>query len=278
MFPGIYEFRWEAGHILFLCAFYSVITLLVLTLALALRRAVEDLREERAGGILWNEDFRDLSPAARVCRHTLTGELRGRICPNGFDCRHCSTHEKLLARWLPTAPEPPVSDECAGGFRVFAGRLYHRGHTWVRPEPDGTVSVGLDDLAERLLEGSASAVLPKLGTRLQAHGIGWRMRTASAEFRVLCPIEGVVVDRGGPERGWYLRLRPENENPDDRHLLRGAEVGPWLQHELKRLRNSLANTGVGESLLNGGPPAANLSAEIPKADRDRVIGEAFLDP
>ena len=116
------------------------------------------------------------------------------------------------------------------------------------------------------------------GTRLQAQGIAWRMRTASAEFRVLCPIEGVVVDRGGPERGWYLRIRPANGMLDDRHLLRGAEVRPWLQHELRRLHNALSSSGIGTSLSNGGPPAETLWADIPQAERDRVIGEAFLDP
>ena len=40
MLPGIYEFDWDAGHIIFLGAFYSVLTIVLVTLTIASLRAI----------------------------------------------------------------------------------------------------------------------------------------------------------------------------------------------------------------------------------------------
>ena len=83
--------------------------------------------------------------ADRACRHVLTGEFKSRECPHAFDCRECETHAKLIAdiRRRSRRPEPTAE---IFGMSFPLDRLYHRGHTWARPEADGTVTVGLDDL------------------------------------------------------------------------------------------------------------------------------------
>jgi len=277
--PGVYEFRWEAGHVIFLGVFYAVIIALLWTLAVAVRRSLEDLRREKIEAIRWREDFESLPAESRVCRHCFTGELRARICPNGFDCRTCSTHNALLARRPPFSPSPLTAEEdSVHEFRIAPDCLYHRGHAWVHPEQDGTVTIGLDDLAERLVGGPDSITLPATGARLEANGAGWRMRKGGARVRVLCPLDGVVVERGGPSAGWYLRLRPRDGAPDMGHLLRGAEVRPWLAHELERLRSVLSSGSIGASMRNGGAPVRDLCADVPEQARDGVLREAFLDP
>src|SRR6516225_7425562 len=78
----------------------------------------------------------DLPAADRACRHVLTGEFKCRECPNAFDCRQCETHARLIAQHSPRLAE---EDEVFG-MRFPADRFYHRGHTWARPESDGTVT------------------------------------------------------------------------------------------------------------------------------------------
>lgn len=278
MFPGIYEFRWETGHLLFLGVFYAVVLLLLCTLTVAVWRSFRDLREGRTERIRWEEDFHNLPASSRVCRHRLTGEIGDRTCPHGFDCRKCSTHKALLSR--PHSPLPVLDrpdDEEGFGFRMPTDRFYHRGHTWVRPEEDGTVTIGLDDLARRLVGKPDSVTLPEAGAHLVTNGAAWQMRKGDVDIRVLCPLDGTLVGRGGPALGWYLRLRPDGKVLDDTHLLRGGEIRSWLLHELDRLRRSLSNGAIGVSLSDGGLPIEDLSAEIPEQDRDVVLGEIFLD-
>jgi len=47
MLPGIYEFTWDAGHIIFLGAFYTVLTIVFATLIIGTTRAIRAMRAER---------------------------------------------------------------------------------------------------------------------------------------------------------------------------------------------------------------------------------------
>jgi hypothetical protein len=281
MFPWIYEFRWEVIHLAFLGAFFGVILLLALFVGIAVRRALLDLRRGQADALRWSEDFHDLAAAARTCRHTLSGEIKDRLCDKGFDCRTCAQHAELVRRHgEPAFPDGGASGDGPSryGIDLPLDRLYHRGHTWVRPNEDGTVTIGLDDLAARLIGPGGEVRLPPIGTRIAANGTAWRVRLDDAELRVLAPVDGIVVETGGAERGWYLRLRPAGKSVDTRHLLRGAEVPAWMLKELERLQQVLGNGRSKPALANGGEPAPELWKAVPAPRRDAVLGDFFLDP
>jgi glycine cleavage system H lipoate-binding protein len=66
-------------------------------------------------------------------------------------------------------------------------RVYHRGHIWVYHGPDGTVTVGLDDLGSRLLGEPDRVDLPQPGDRVSANGTAWHAGKRNADVRVLSP-------------------------------------------------------------------------------------------
>jgi glycine cleavage system H protein len=277
MFPWNYGFHFGAASYIFLGAFYSVLAVVSGTVARALWRARRDLSKDKAEGIRWHSDFHDLSAADRTCRHVLTGEFQSRECPHAFDCRECATHAKWICR------RPPA--ECAGegedmfGMSFPLDRMYHRGHTWARPEGDGTVTVGLDDLGCRLLGTPDAVDLPASGARVQVNGTAFRVHKREADVRVLSPVEGEVVETGGADRGFFLRVKPADGAVDLRHLLRGAEVKPWVMRELERLQLALTMEGASTpSLADGGVPVGDIAAAYPHSDWDVVCGEMFLEP
>ena len=276
MFPWNYGFVWNAGHVIFLGAFYAVLLTVLATVANALRRSKRDLRGQTADAIRWHSDFEELLSRDRVCRHVLSGELRQRECPNAFDCRHCATHGKLIGK--PAVSLPAGAEEICG-MQFPLDRFYHRGHTWARPEPDGTMTVGLDELGKRLL-GSPDAVdLPAPGTRVLANGTAFRVKRRNADVRVLSPVDGEVLAVGDTKAGWYLKLRPDAAGePAFRHLLRGKEVAPWIMREMERLQLSLAAEGASATLADGGVPVADFAASCPDIDWSAVCGEMFLEP
>src|SRR5512138_142319 len=53
----------------------------------------------------------------------------------------------------------------AGWFHVPPGVHLHPGHTWARIEKDGTVTVGIDDFAHKLV-GPAAVELPTVGAHV----------------------------------------------------------------------------------------------------------------
>jgi hypothetical protein len=276
MFPWNYGFHWSITSYIFLGAFYSVLVVVTTTVANALLRSRRALRTEQIETIRWNSDFHDLPARDRVCRHVLTGELASRECPHAFDCRQCLTHPKLLASH--PLVDPDEAEKEMFGMSFPLDRFYHRGHTWARPESDGTVTVGLDELGRRLLGTPDRIELPQPGATLHVSGTAFRARKRNADVRVLSPVDGEVVATGGAGVGWYLKVKPAAGVIDLRHLLRGAEIKPWLMRELERLQLTLSMESAAPTLADGGVPVADIAASYPQADWDAVCGEMFLEP
>jgi glycine cleavage system H lipoate-binding protein len=274
MFPWNYGFHWAPGTIIFMGAFYTVLVVVATTVLSAALRSRRALRANRHEEIRWHSDFHDLPPCDRACRHVLTGDLRSRECPNAFDCRKCETHGKLIEKH--PAIQPAESEEEIFGMAFPLDRFYHRGHTWTRVEPDGTFTVGLDELGKRLLGVPDSVELPQPGEQVRANGTAFRVRKRGADVRVLSPVDGEVVETGGPKQSWYLRIRPESLNLT--HLLRGSEIKPWLLREMERLQLALSAEGAAPTLADGGVPVEDIGAGYPNTDWDAVCGEMFLEP
>jgi hypothetical protein len=254
------------AHFIFMGAFYSVLTVVAMTLLFALWRSHRGLRQVEE--IRWHSDFHDLPSSDRVCRHVLTGEFRKRECPNAFDCRLCKTHAAMPKPRLPLERNEEVY-----GMAFPLDRFYHRGHTWARLDPDGAITVGLDELGKRLIGTPDAVDLPAPGVRIHANGTAFRVKKRDADVRVLSPVDGAVIETGGADRGWYLRVRPDSL--DLTHLLRGSEVKPWVMREMERLQLALSAEGS-PTLADGGVPVDDIAASYPETDWDAVCGEMFL--
>jgi glycine cleavage system H protein len=270
MFPGVDGFHWSAGHIAFIALFLAVALTIGATVATAVLRSVRDFRARRTGSICWKIEFEELPGAERRCRHEVAGRVKDRICQNAFDCGNCRDFARL-------AELPAHAVQVPLGLSLPQDRLYHRGHTWVRNEEDGTVTVGLDDLAQRMIGEPESVELPAPGAEIERDGPAWQLRKRGRLIRVRAPIAGTVVDRGGPQNEWSLKLRPR-DSTDIRHLLRGVEVSAWMSRELERLQLELSQPGTAPALADGGVLVRGLMDAVPDADWDTVLAATFLEP
>src|ERR1035437_7270414 len=188
MLPWNYGFEWNTGHIIFLGAFYTVLVVVATTVAWAALRSRRALLETTVEEIGWQSGFHDLPASDRLCRHVLTGELASRECPHAFDCRECETHARLIQR-RPVA-DADEREEDIFGMAFPLDRFYQRGHTWAHMEPDGTVTVGLDEIGRHLLGVPDQMVLPQPGTKVHVNGTAFRARKRNADVRVLSPADG----------------------------------------------------------------------------------------
>jgi hypothetical protein len=155
-------------------------------------------------------------------------------------------------------------------------RMYHRGHTWVRRERNGTVTIGLDDFGRRLFGKPDSVELPRKGQRIRLNGAAWRIRKGNLDQPVLSPLNGIVLETGGPDSEWYLKVRPAH--PDLRHLLEGSEVQFWVAGEMERLQGALSAAGTAPNMVNGPTDVAAIAAACPTACWEAVCGTMFLRP
>lgn len=274
MFPGVSGFEWDAGHVIFLGAFFSIALLITSTIVYATLRSVRDQVPQREEAIRWHSDFKELAPADRRCRHELTGQVRGRQCPNDLDCRVCLDHPRFVKlHGGPMAEVETHSVVC--GLPLPHDRAYHRGHTWAKLNDDGTYTVGLDELGSRLIGEPEVMELPAIGSPVFVNGTAWLIKANGDTFRVLSPVEGEVVATSPGEQGWFLKVRvPKTFRPD--HLLRGTEAAAWMNKELERLQLAMG-MGSAPALADGGTLVRDLVGEYPQFDWPGVRARMFLN-
>ncbi len=261
----------STGELVFLGVFYSVLLVVATTVTMSFIRAWLRRRTANVDKLRWQEEFHDLPASERHCRHEFTGEFRERVCDQSFDCRECKTHGKLVASGACSKAEC----EEQYGLSIPSDRLYHRGHTWVRPEGEGVYAIGLDDLGSRIIGRADSVVLPEAGALLTANGPAWWAQRSGIDVRVLAPIDGIVTAHGAPSDDWVLKV--QNSNADLRHLLDAREAGAWLLREMERLQFAMAEEGTAPALADGGVPCEDLPKANPDANWPAVWGRMFLE-
>jgi glycine cleavage system H lipoate-binding protein len=279
MFPWNYGFVLDRGHIIFLGLFYLVVLTVLSTLATALWRTWRAYKDKRAAAIVWHENFADLPRSERACRHAITGELPGRVCERGFNCSDCETHCLLIAQLASHGAAPGLMKDVVDdslGVPIPLDRYYHRGHTWLKPEPDGTYTMGLDELARRVAANPESITLPPAGTQLSAQGTAWTMDVHGAKVRVMAPIDGKVVASENGENGWFLRIKPA-ENASFANLGRGLGVVRWMTREMERVQLMVSESAAIPALADGGVPVDDFAKACPQADWRSITSALLLE-
>jgi len=164
------------------------------------------------------------------------------------------------------------------------GLYYAPGHTWVLPR-GRTLTVGLDDLAQRLLPGLARIRLPEPGTIVRRGEPVTTVRADGQETWIPSPVSGTVtavnaavgrdpslVHRDPYVRGWLFQVAPA----DDAHekLPREEPARRWFASETVRLQRMLEHE-LGYAAADGGElilPAHELVG----SGRWRQVADAFL--
>lgn len=104
---------------------------------------------------------------------------------------------------------------------VPSDRQYTKTHEWLKPESDGSVSVGISDYAQGSLGDITYVQLPKVGAVLQAGEAFGVLESVKAASDLYVPVAGTVlavnqalesepelVNRSPYEEGWMIRLQP----------------------------------------------------------------------
>ena len=255
-----------------------MLAVIAASIALSLFRAARDFRARRAEAICWQATFPDLPARERVCRHEFTGEfpaphLRPRLrLPRMPDAR------RARRRGIPAAAATEATD-------VSRPRLPRSTASIIAATPGpipsrtATSPWGWTRSGARLVADPEAVELPAVGSHIQTNGAAWHVRKRGANVRILSPLDGEVVATGGPrDPAGILKVKPDGGRFDARHLLRGAEIRPWITREMERLQAALTPATPAPTMADGGVPVDDIAAGYPDADWDTVCAEIFLQP
>jgi glycine cleavage system H lipoate-binding protein len=161
-----------------------------------------------------------------------------------------------------------------GGFLLHPDVYYHRGHSWIMPEKDGTVRIGLDDFGRKLIDGIREIALPEKGPSLREGKAAVKLSCGKKYADLLSPVNGVVTEvnasaaegsavaRDPYGKGWLIKAKAYDKGYTA--LPTGANAMEWLKAEAGRLATFL-NKELGMTAADGGEliakPAATLSDE-----------------
>jgi len=165
--------------------------------------------------------------------------------------------------------------------------FYHPGHSWARVEPDGVVTVGLDDFAARLVGPLAGVRLPAVGTRVGQGEPAWALLADGKRLDMVSPVDGVVLEANMAgvepgrsmhdpyEAGWLLRVAPSRLHANLRSLLTGEVARRWMTQATDALRARLTPQ-LGLAYQDGGTPIDGIARQLAGAQWDLVAREFLL--
>lgn len=164
------------------------------------------------------------------------------------------SHEKAR-RWL-------LGLEEVRGFLLHPRLFYHPGHTWVMPEGNGSVRVGIDDFGRRLVDGIYTVSLPAKGAQVVEGKGAVQLDCGRQKAQLVSPVNGVVtavnksltkngapLERDPYGRGWLFTARVADQKYTG--FPTGAAAVEWLMQETGRLSFFL-HSELGLTAADGG--------------------------
>ena len=183
-------------------------------------------------------------------------------------------------------PQPPRLKR-EFGFEIPQDYCFHLGHTWVTNESANDARVGVDRFVANLMgkidhvEVSGTDRWVRQGQKLITLGSG------GTSVDLLSPVEGVVVAVNDDvlrdptlvtndpyENGWIAIVKSPDLKINQRNLIQGPMVAPWMQNNLARLNAMLSPTPA--LAQDGGGPVSGLLPQLTPELRQKVVKEFFL--
>lgn len=173
-----------------------------------------------------------------------------------------------------------------GWFQLPAGVKLHPGHTWARLEPDGLVTVGIDDFAHKLV-GPAAVDLPAVGARVAQGEPALALRDEGRSVDMLSPVDGTVLsvnpalaesaaaldDPYGA--GWLFKVKPARLAANLRQL-HGPEAGRRMLELASESLVRRMDPELGRVLQDGGAPVHGIARALAGEAWEDFAREFFL--
>jgi glycine cleavage system H protein len=172
-----------------------------------------------------------------------------------------------------------------GWFEIPAGVHLHPGHAWARVESDGSVAVGADDFAHKLV-GPAVATLPALGAELAQGEPAFTIGDGDRFVPMLSPVDGKVVAvnaaateaKDGADAygaGWLFKVKPRRLASNLHQLLEDNAARRFLESAGEALAARMSPE-LGRVLQDGGVPVHGIAREIEGDEWEKLARRFFL--
>jgi glycine cleavage system H lipoate-binding protein len=199
------------------------------------------------------------------------------------------TREKQPLRTQPVAGPRVPRFEREYGFEIPQNYAFHPGHTWVVKEGPDSARIGLDSFAANLI-GKIDHIDVIGQNRWVRQGQKiMTLKSGSTTIDLMSPVEGVItavnpealedpslVTRDPYKNGWIAMIKSPELDINQKNLVQGVMVAPWMQNNVTRLNAMLGQLSPALA-QDGGLPLSGLLARVAPELRKKLVQEFFLN-
>jgi len=234
------------------------------------------------------------------CLWMLAAVVDYKLCDRRYECDQCpfdaairsGAHSQAVLHHTVKGDWPNRPD--FQGYKLAPMVFYHPRHLWARIEDRGSVRIGLDDFAQRLIGRVYAVELPTPGCKVSRSAPCWRAAHHAGETSIAVPVSGLVlevntrlaqhpslINRDPYGEGWVLLLQPSQLEECLKQLYYGDKVEQWYEREIETLYRAMSDTlvsplpAVGRTMQDGGSRIEDLTSLL-TADQMRQMIESFL--
>ncbi|HEY3380351.1 MAG TPA: glycine cleavage system protein H [Vicinamibacterales bacterium] len=201
---------------------------------------------------------------------------------------------KFASPRQPATARVPVAalgwaDQLAAFFQVPADLFFHKGHAWLRLEDADTVTVGLDDFAQKLVGPLGALRLPVVGTTLVQGQPALMLDAGAKVIPMLAPVDGTVlavnpaalassdiVNRSPYGDGWLMKVKTTKLAGNLRRLMSGEAAHEWMDSVCESLGAEMAGLELGKVYLDGGQMVDGVARHLSPDNWDQIAKRFFL--
>lgn len=184
----------------------------------------------------------------------------------------------LYWRWLNRSANADQNIESGniGWFNIAQNRFYHPGHSWVELQDDGTVTIGLDEFANKMLGRFEGANVSAASHKIKQGKRALDIKISGKRIPVLAPVDGDIIElndspgqKSGANAGWLARIQPTDIGSNLHNLLNGSLARLWMHSEIGKL-NEMMGSRLGIVLQDGGIPINGFAKELSNEEWDKI--------
>lgn len=196
------------------------------------------------------------------------------------------TRQEVVAEVRPGPQAPRMQREY--GFSIPDGYCFHPGHTWVMREGSENARVGVDSFAANLLGKIDHVEVAGVNRWVRQGQKLVTLKSGGAAYDLVSPVEGVVtsvnkdaiddpsvIARDPYQNGWLAAVKSPDLAMNQKNLVQGGMVAPWLQNSVTRL-NGMVSQLAPTMAADGGSPMAGLLTRVEPEMREKLAKEFFL--
>jgi glycine cleavage system H protein len=174
------------------------------------------------------------------------------------------------------------------GFEIPQDYCFHPGHTWALKETPETARVGVDSFAANLLGKIDRVEVSGLNRWVRQGQRLMKVVAGGTSLELLSPVEGVItavnqevlqnpelVTSDPYKNGWIALVKSPDLAVNQKNLVHGPMVAPWLQQSIARLNGMLAQLSPAMA-QDGGLPVKGLLSQVTPELREKLVEEFFL--